>query len=207
MHAVRITNSQRCTVGGHHIANWLIGQVRDETQTDAAMGAYAREIGADEAAFLQAFHAVPAMPYARFAQIAQALFTLSSQLSTTAYQNLQQARFITERKQAEEEKLKLQAQLQQAQKMESLGTLAGGVAHYMNNVLGAILGMATAHIEALPADSPVHRAFETIIQAATRGGKMVKSLLGFARQSPVESLALDLNEVLRDNARLLERTT
>jgi PAS domain S-box-containing protein len=113
----------------------------------------------------------------------------------------------SDRKLVEEEKQKLQAQLQQSQKMESLGSLAGGVAHDMNNVLSAILGMATANIKAQPAESPGQRAYDTIIQAATRGGKMVKSLLGFARLSPVESLELDINEVLRDNARLLERTT
>jgi len=195
------------TVGGRHVANWLIGQVRDETQTDEQMKAYAREIGLDEAAFLEAFHAVPAMSQERFQQIAQALYSLSSQLSTSAYQNIQQARFIAERKRAEEEKSRLQAQLMQAQKMESLGSLAGGVAHDMNNVLGAILGMATASIQAQAPGSPTHRAFDTIIQAATRGGKMVKSLLSFARQSPVEERDVDLNEVLREETRMLERTT
>jgi CheY-like chemotaxis protein len=114
---------------------------------------------------------------------------------------------ITERKQAEEAQRQLQAQLQQSQKMESLGTLAGGVAHDMNNVLGAILGMATASIESQPLDSPAYRAFDTIIQAATRGGKMVKSLLGFARQNPAEEQELDINEVLREEVRMLERTT
>ena len=88
-------------VGSHHIANWLIGQVRDETQTEEKMRACAREIGADEAVFMEAFQAVPAMTYAKFEQIARSLFTWSRQLSTTAYQNVQQARFITERKQAE----------------------------------------------------------------------------------------------------------
>jgi PAS domain S-box-containing protein len=90
------------TVGGHHIANWLVGQVRDETQTEEAMRAYAREIGVDEEAFLEAFYDVPAMVHEQFVRIAQALFTLSGQLSTAAYQIIQQARFITERKLAEE---------------------------------------------------------------------------------------------------------
>ena len=195
------------SVGDYHVANWLIGQVRDETQTDANMIAYAREIGADETSFLEAFHAVPAMSRERFEQIASALFTLSSQLSNAAYQNIQQARFIEERERAQEAQTKLQAQLQQAQKMESLGTLAGGVAHDMNNVLGAILGLASANIEAQPAGSPTQRAFETIIKAADRGGKMVKGLLSFARQSPAESRELDINALLHEDVCLLERTT
>jgi PAS domain S-box-containing protein len=114
---------------------------------------------------------------------------------------------ITERKRAEEEQLKLQAQLQQAQKIESLGSLAGGVAHDMNNVLGAILGVATASIETVPPGSPAYQAFSIISQAAVRGGKMVKSLLSFARQSPAEECETDINEILREDVRMLERTT
>ncbi len=114
---------------------------------------------------------------------------------------------ITERVMAEEERARLQNQLQQSQKMESLGSLAGGVAHDMNNVLGAILGMASANMEAQPKGSPAYRAFDTITQAATRGGKMVRSLLSFARQSPVEERVLDMNAVLRDEVTMLERTT
>ncbi|MHC4872879.1 MAG: PAS domain S-box protein [Planctomycetota bacterium] len=90
------------SVGGKHIANWLIGQVRDETQTEGKMRAYAREIGADEEAFIKAFHEVPSMSRERFGDIAKVLFTLANQLSTLAYQNLQQARFISAQKQAEE---------------------------------------------------------------------------------------------------------
>ena len=116
-------------------------------------------------------------------------------------------RDVTERKQAEEEKVKLQAQLQQSQKMESLGTLAGGVAHDMNNVLGAILGLASAHIGSQANGSPLHQALDTICKATVRGGKMVKSLLSFARQSPAENNKLDMNEILREQVALLERTT
>jgi len=90
------------SVGGQHIASWLIGQVRDATQTEDKMRAYAREIGVDESTLVEAFLEVPSMSRERFGQIAQMLFTLANQLSTTAYQNVQQARFITERKQAEE---------------------------------------------------------------------------------------------------------
>ncbi len=114
---------------------------------------------------------------------------------------------ITERRQAEEDHLRLQTQLQQSQKMESLGTLAGGVAHDMNNVLGAILGLATAHIGAQPYGSPLHQALDTIVKATERGGKMVKSLLNIARQSPAEENKLDLNALLREQISLLERTT
>ena len=114
---------------------------------------------------------------------------------------------ITGLHRAEEEKAKLQVQLQQSQKMESLGTLAGGVAHDMNNVLGAILGMASAHIGTQPYGSPLHQSLDTICKATERGGKMVKSLLGFARQSPAENNKLNMNEILKEQVTLLERTT
>jgi len=117
------------------------------------------------------------------------------------------ARDITEERQVEGERGRLLAQLQQSQKMESLGTLAGGVAHDMNNVLGAILGLASAHIGTQPYGSPLHQALDTICKATERGGRMVRSLLSFARQSPAESHKLDMNEILKEEVKLLERTT
>jgi two-component system cell cycle sensor histidine kinase/response regulator CckA len=113
---------------------------------------------------------------------------------------------IADRKLAEEENLRLQAQLQQAQKMESLGTLAGGIAHDMNNVLGAILGLASSNLETQPSESPAYRSFETIAKAATRGGEMVRNLLSFARQGQAEERLLDLNAILLEEVKLLERT-
>ncbi len=114
---------------------------------------------------------------------------------------------ITERKLVEEQNTQLQAQLHHVQKMENLGSLAGGIAHDMNNVLGAILGLASANIEVQPAGSPARRAFEVIIKAAERGGKMVRSLLTFARKSPAETFQLDMNAVLQEQVHLLESTT
>lgn len=90
------------TVGGKHIANWLIGQVRDESQSEDQMRGYARKIGANEKDIVEAFREVPAMSRKQFERIAGFLFTLANQLSTTAYQNLQQARSIAEREQIEQ---------------------------------------------------------------------------------------------------------
>ncbi len=116
-------------------------------------------------------------------------------------------RDVTERHRAEEQRRILQAHLQQAQKMESLGALAGGVAHDMNNVLGAILGLASSGLATQPPGSPSHRAFDTISKAAHRGATMVKGLLSFARQSPEEEKDLDVNVLIREEVHLLERTT
>ncbi len=90
-------------VGGHHVANWLIGQVRDETMTVHHIRAYARSIGADEEAAAKAFLDVPVMSRERFAQIAQSLHTLATQLSLSAYQNVLQARMIARYERAEDD--------------------------------------------------------------------------------------------------------
>ncbi len=90
-------------VGGKHVANWLIGQVRDSTQSEDTVLEYARAIGANETDLLEAFREVPAMSRSQFDQIAQLLYAIASQLSAMAYQNVQQARFIADRQRAEKE--------------------------------------------------------------------------------------------------------
>lgn len=114
---------------------------------------------------------------------------------------------ITDRRKAEIEREKLHAQLLQSQKMESLGSLAGGVAHDVNNVLGAILGLASVHANQAPEGSKLRRGMETIISACQRGGTMVKGLLGFARQELAEERVLDLNDLVRQGVTLLKATT
>ena len=81
--------------GDRHIANWLIGQVLEEPINEAAMIAYAREIGADEVEFRQALAGVTRMPKEQFSRISQAVFLIAEQLSRLALQNLLQARYIS----------------------------------------------------------------------------------------------------------------
>jgi PAS domain S-box-containing protein len=126
-------------VGDRHIANWLIGQVRDETQTDAAMRVYAREIGADEQQFMDAFYNVRVMPLEHFEKIAQALFTLANQLSTSAYQNIQQARFIAEEKKDKEELNVLSAVVRQSPEAIIIRDIHG-INVYVNPAYTAMTG-------------------------------------------------------------------
>jgi PAS domain S-box-containing protein len=320
------------SVGGKHIANWLIGQVRDDTQTEEKIREYARKIQTDEEAAVEAFREVPAMSRERFGQIAQVLFTLASQLSAAAYQNVQQARFIThrnaaekalreseekyrrifensvvgffqstpegrfinvnpvfarmlayespedlvenifniaaqyyvnpedrreyqkilhekgyvenfefrarrkdgleiwvsnstrvhfqdgrpalyegvvvditDRKRAEKERERLEQQFRQSQKMESVGRLAGGVAHDFNNMLSVILGHSEIGLNKMDPAHPVFANLEEIHKAALRSANLTRQLLAFARKQTISPRMLDLNETVEGMLKMLRR--
>ena len=114
---------------------------------------------------------------------------------------------ISALKLAENREQRLEIELQHAQNMESLGAQTGSIAHDMNNVLGAILGMASANLDTQPDGSPACHAFDVITKAAERGVMLVRSLKSLASRHPAEARELDLNVILQDDVRLLEHTT
>ncbi len=311
------------SVGGKHIANWLIGQVRDETQTDEKIRAYAKKIGADEHAAMEAFDDVPSMSREQFEIVSQTLFTLANQLSTAAYQNIQQARFINQIKQAEKElrlsqermqaileaspdpvvvydnlghptflnpafsrlfgwtheelldrripfvpesekeatqatikKLfqkggtisfetkrltkderqldvlvsaaiisdeqgqangmvvnltdlshlkKMERQLHQAQKMESVGRLAGGVAHDFNNILSVIIGYTELALDQVEPTQSLYSALQEIHKASQRSANITQQLLAFARKQTIAPKIIDINKIVRNMLSMLHR--
>ena len=112
---------------------------------------------------------------------------------------------ITERKRGEAEREKLQEQLTQAQKMESVGRLAGGVAHDFNNMLQAILGNAALALEQIPADSPVRENLEEVLKSAQRSADLTRQLLAFARKQTIQPKVLDLNDTVGGMLKMLRR--
>jgi len=112
---------------------------------------------------------------------------------------------ITERKRAEAERERLQAQLNQAQKMESVGRLAGGVAHDFNNMLGVILGhteMALLHTDD---KHKLYSDLKEIRKAAERSADITKQLLAFARKQTISPKQLDLNDAVESMLNMLRR--
>ncbi len=129
---------------------------------------------------------------ARSAELASALARLETELTT--------------RKRAETARAELEARLWQVQKLDALGTLAGGVAHDINNVLGAIVGVAEVGRDETPAGSPSHEDFEHILAAAQRGAALTRNLLGFARRGKHRDAAFHIDEIITEVISLLTRT-
>ena len=114
-------------------------------------------------------------------------------------------RDITQRKRAEEENTRLEIQLQQAQKMEAIGQLAGGVAHDFNNMLGVILGHTEMAMEEI---DPTHAEFKDLEQirtAANRSTDITRQLLAFARKQTIAPKIIDLNEIVESILKMLRR--
>ena len=112
---------------------------------------------------------------------------------------------ITDYKHADEERAKLQDQLLQSQKIESIGRLAGGVAHDFNNMLGLILGHAELALEQADPTHPLHNDLKEIQKAANRSADLTRQLLAFARQQTASRKVLDLNETIADMLKMLQR--
>jgi two-component system cell cycle sensor histidine kinase/response regulator CckA len=115
-------------------------------------------------------------------------------------------RDISTRRQAEAERKKLEAQLQQAQKMESIGTLAGGIAHDFNNLLMGIQGYASSMLMALDEGHPHYEKLRAIEEQVQSGANLTKQLLGFARGGRYEVKPTDLNDLIRKTAAMFGRT-
>jgi len=97
----------------------------------------------------------------------------------------------------------LEEQLQESQKMDAIGQLAGGVAHDFNNILGAILGFGGFLLQDLPPDGSEHGFAERIVTAAERGKELVQQILAFSRRSPLERKPSDLGSLVREARELL----
>ncbi len=113
---------------------------------------------------------------------------------------------ITERKAAFEEQQRLESRLQQAQKLEAIGTLAGGIAHDFNNLLMGVQGNISLMMLDISADNPHHERLKNVRQYVKTAADLTQQLLGYARGGKYESKPLRLNDLVRQTARMFGRT-
>jgi PAS domain S-box-containing protein len=308
------------TVGRIHIANWLIGQVRDQNTDTAKMRVYAREIGADVESFMRAFNDVTEMPLEQFEAVAKALFLFANQMSKRAFQNLKQAHLLTqlarlnqiinrspivvfhwkneknwpvvfvsdnvvdlteytaddfktrkllysqvihpddlarveaemkrdtsdpsvseivhesyrivtksgktkwvqdktrllrdgdgvcyeaegivvdttEEHEHESERREMHQKLERAERLELVGTIAGGVAHDLNNVLSAISVYPDLLLRSTPEAHPMRNSLLTIKTASIRAAEIVGDLLALSRRAVVAKEIISVRDLVRE---------
>ena len=112
---------------------------------------------------------------------------------------------ITDQKQAEFKQKKLESQLIQIQKMESIGRLAGGIAHDYNNKLTVILGYTGIALKKVRADKQLHSDLHDVFKAASQAKDITRQLLAFARKQTINPRTLDLNETVASMLKMLQR--
>ncbi|MEW6667422.1 MAG: response regulator [Thermodesulfobacteriota bacterium] len=115
------------------------------------------------------------------------------------------AQLYTERIHAEKERAALEAQFRQAQKMEAVGRLAGGVAHDFNNMLGVIIGHSEMSLLEIGESHPLREGLQEILRAARRSADLTRQLLAFARRQTVNPVVLDLNDAITAMLKMLRR--
>ncbi len=121
-----------------------------------------------------------------------------------AFQSI--VRDVTERKQAEDEKCQLELQLRHSQKMEAVGTLAGGVAHDFNNLLQAVQGYAELLLIGKKGNDDDFKALQAIRRAAQKGSELTRQLLTFSRKVECKKQPVILNRIVNNTKSLLVRT-
>ncbi|MDX1775098.1 MAG: response regulator [Desulfobulbales bacterium] len=112
---------------------------------------------------------------------------------------------VTDREQAKAAQQKLREQLIQAQKMESIGRLAGGVAHDFNNILSVIIGYSDLIMNKLPEDGPAREELQIISEAGRKASNLTGQLLAFSRKQVLEMKVTNLNNIVKDISKMLHR--
>lgn len=137
------------------------------------------------------------------------LFDAEIALQATQWRNrpmlVATIRDITERKQAEKKRQELEQQLAQAQKIESIGRLAGGVAHDFNNMLQVIIGNTSLALDLVSDNDQLHESLAEILHSAQRSAELTRQLLAFARKQTIQPKVMDLNDTVQGMLKMLRR--
>lgn len=112
-------------------------------------------------------------------------------------------RDVTEQKEAEEEKLKLEARLVQSQKMEAIGTLAGGIAHDFNNILSIIIGYTELSLHQIKPSEKAESALREVLKAGERAKDLVKQILTFSRMKKSDLSPVSIENIINDSLKMI----
>lgn len=194
-------------INNRHMGNFFIGQyIIDDGSDDVTLFLnQARRYGFDEEEYIDAYNRVPRFKKETAEAISSFYFEFTRMITNLSFNNIKLARSLAERKRAEKENLRLQEQLSQSQKLESIGRLAGGVAHDFNNMLSVILGHAEMALARVRPDDPLHARLKEIQDAGQRSADLTRQLLTFARKQTIAPRVLDINAATESMLKLLRR--
>jgi PAS domain S-box-containing protein len=187
-------------VGGRHLGNLFCGQflLEDESPDYEVFRDQARRYGFNEEEYLAALDRVSRWSREKINRVMTFFARFALLISEMSYSNIKLARTLAERE-------KMEGQLIQAQKMEAVGRLAGGVAHDFNNMLNVILGYAEMALLKLEPASPIHAYLREISKAGLRSADLTRQLLAFARKQTIAPKVLDLNDTVAGMLNMLMR--
>lgn len=168
------------TLSGKPIGIWMIGQVIDEEYDEEEMLKYAKVIGVDEKAYRSALEKVVRMPREQFDHICHFLYLNAKMLSDLATYNIVLKEEIEVREKAEEEIKELSFKLNQQQRLKAIGTLAGGIAHEINNPINGIINYSQLVLDTTDGSDEISDYMKEIIYESNRIAGIVKNLLDFS---------------------------
>lgn len=194
-------------IGGQHLGNLFTGQFFFESDKpdENFFREQAKKYGFDEEEYLEAFRKVPVWNKKTIRAAFEYYATLASMITSLSHGNIVLAKMLEERKKIDEEREKLQEQLNQAQKMESVGRLAGGVAHDFNNQLGVIIGYCEMALDRVNPDDPLREDLMEVLKAAQRSADTTRQLLAFARKQTARPKVINLNDTVSGMTKMLKR--
>lgn len=187
-------------VGGKHVGNIYIGQFfyEDETPDVELFREQARRYGFDETEYLAALDRVPRFSREKANVGMQFYAKLTKMISSLSFSSIKLSRSYNERIQLEE-------QLRQSQKMEAIGLLAGGVAHDFNNILSVIMGYCSLLDMNSNLDQKTKNATVQIMSAAERAAQLTKGLLAFSRKQVLSVKNENLNDIIHRVEKFVSR--
>lgn len=187
-------------VGGRHVGNIFIGQFfyEDEPVEVELFREQARHFGFDESEYLAALERVPRISRETAEAGMRFYSKLTKMISSLSFSSIKVSRMLSER-------IKLEEQLRQSQKMEAIGLLAGGVAHDFNNILTVIMGYCALLEMDSKLDPKIRDAAEHIMSSTEKAAQLTKGLLAFSRKQVLAVKNENLNDILHNVEKFIAR--